>query len=91
MWPLTTLRRLTLNGVVSHVKKLMSCEYRYCGCLKKGPKTRKLLFTAGWRAVRSQPLYVPKAHAGGNQLEYGTDIKSAGGPGEAGFMIDDRY
>jgi hypothetical protein len=23
--------------------------------------------------------------------EYGTDQESAGGPGEAGFMIDDRY
>jgi hypothetical protein len=43
------------------------------------------------RAVRSQLLNVPQAHAGGNNAECGTDLESAGGPGEAGFMIDDRY
>ncbi|MDU6686511.1 hypothetical protein [Phytobacter diazotrophicus] len=41
--------------------------------------------------MRSATLNVPQAHAGGNNAECGTDLESAGGPGEAGFMIDDRY
>ena len=41
--------------------------------------------------MRSATLNVPQAHAGGNHAEYGTDLEYAGGPGEAGFMIDDRY
>ena len=53
---------------------------------------REREITTGVRAVRSTTVNVPlAAHAGGNQAECGTDQESAGGPGEAGFMIDDRY
>lgn len=41
--------------------------------------------------MRSATLNVPEAHAGGNQAECGTELQSAGGPGEAGFLIDDSY
>ena len=41
--------------------------------------------------MRSASLNVPQAHAGGNHAECSTALESAGGPGEAGFIIDDRY
>ncbi|WP_255520040.1 hypothetical protein [Citrobacter sp. BDA59-3] len=41
--------------------------------------------------MRSATLNAPQAHAGGNQAECSTDLESAGGTGETGFTIDNRY